>query len=98
MNWRVKATMLNLEATVQFRRDYKRMIKRGCKRELIENVINSLLAEKTLDIKYRDHELKGNYMGFRECHIQPDWLLIYKVDNRNLILTAVRTGTHSDLF
>lgn len=90
--------MLKLETTVQFRRDYKRMMKRGCKRELIEYVIDSLLKEETLDVKYRDHELKGNYIGFRECHIQPDWLLIYKIDNGNLILTAARTGTHSDLF
>ncbi len=90
--------MLKLETTVQFRRDYKRMMKRGCKRELIENVIDTLLAEKPLDFKYRDHELKGDYAGFRECHIQPDWLLIYKVDHGNLILTAARTGTHADLF
>ncbi len=74
------------------------MMKRGCKRELLENVIDVLLEEKTLDVKYRDHELKGDYAGFRECHIQPDWLLIYKVDHGNLILTAARTGSHADLF
>ncbi len=90
--------MLKLETTVQFRRDYKRMMKRGCKREILENVIDILLEEKTLDVKYRDHELKGDYAGFRECHIQPDWLLIYKVDHGNLILTAARTGSHADLF
>ncbi len=90
--------MLKLETTVQFRRDYKRMMKRGRKRELLENVIDVLLEEKTLDVKYRDHELKGDYAGFHECHIQPDWLLIYKVDHGNLILTAARTGTHADLF
>ena len=90
--------MLKLETTVQFRRDYKRMIKRGCKRELIEKVIDTLLEEKALDPKHRDHELKGNYVGFRECHIQPDWLLVYMVDKDRLILTASRTGTHSDLF
>ena len=90
--------MLNLETTVQFRRDYKRMIKRGCKRELIETVIATLLEEKPLAEKHHDHELKGNYAGFRECHIQPDWLLIYKIEKKRLILTAARTGTHSDLF
>jgi len=90
--------MLKLETTVQFRRDYKRMMKRGCKRELIEQVIDTLLQEKPLEAKYRDHELKGNYAGFRECHIQPDWLLVYKVDKGNLILTASRTGTQVDLF
>ncbi|MBQ8334018.1 MAG: type II toxin-antitoxin system YafQ family toxin [Clostridia bacterium] len=90
--------MLTLETTVQFRRDYKRMMKRGCKRERIEAVIDTLLAEIPLAEKYRDHELIGNYAGFRECHIQPDWLLIYKIDKGCLILTAARTGTHSDLF
>lgn len=90
--------MLKLETTVQFRKDYKRMIKRGCKRELIERVIETLLEEKPLDIKHRDHELRGDYVGFRECHIQPDWLLVYKVDTGRLILTASRTGTHADLF
>ena len=90
--------MLTLETTVQFRRDYKRMMKRGCSREKIEAVISTLLAQSPLDAKYRDHELKGNYAGFRECHIQPDWLLIYRIDSGRLILTAARTGTHADLF
>ena len=90
--------MLKLETTVQFRRDYKRMMKRGSKRELIEKVIETLLEEKQLDAKYRDHELVGDYIGFRECHIQPDWLLIYRIDKGRLILTASRTGTHADLF
>ena len=90
--------MLKLETTVQFRRDYKRMMKRGCKRELIEYVIDSLLKEETLDVKYRDHELKGNYIGFRECHIMPDWLLIYRIDGDDLMLFLARNGTHSDLF
>lgn len=90
--------MLTLETTVQFRRDYKRMMKRGCKRVLIEAVIDTLLAEIPLAEKHRDHELKGDYAGFRECHIQPDWLLVYKIDKGRLILTAARTGTHSDLF
>lgn len=90
--------MLILETTVQFRRDYKRMMKRGYKRELIEKTIDTLIEGKLLEGKYRDHELKGDYVGFRECHIQPDWLLVYKVDKRSLILTASRTGTHTDLF
>ena len=90
--------MLRLETTAQFRRDYKRMMKRGCRRELLESVIDTLLAEQALEAKYRDHELKGDYVGFRECHIQPDWLLVYKIDKGLLILTAARTGSHADLF
>ena len=57
-----------------------------------------LVEEKDLDAKYCDHALTGNYIGFRECHIQPDWLLIYLINHQELILTASRTGSHSDLF
>ena len=64
---------------------------------LLETVVDTLLAEKPLDAKHRDHALTGNYDGFRECHIQPDWLLIYRADRDALILTATRTGTHSEL-
>ena len=60
--------------------------------------IDALLAGETLPEKMRDHELAGSYYGHRECHIEPDWLLIYRIDHGELILTAVRTGTHSDLF
>ncbi|MBQ4607158.1 MAG: type II toxin-antitoxin system YafQ family toxin [Clostridia bacterium] len=90
--------MLKLETTGQFRRDYKKMMKRGYDRTLLEKVVDILLAEKTLPAKYRDHALTGNYTGFRECHIQPDWLLIYQIQKGELVLTAFRTGTHSDLF
>ena len=62
-----------------------------------KRVIDTLLEEKPLDKQFRDHPLTGNYAGFRECHIQPDWLFIYAVQNDTLILTASRTGTHSDL-
>ena len=65
---------------------------------LLQSVIDDLLSEKILDKKYHDHPLSGNYEGFRECHIQPDWLLIYTVDHGLLILVAARTGSHSDLF
>jgi mRNA interferase YafQ len=57
-----------------------------------------LCKQEQLDPKYHDHPLRGNYKGCRECHIDPDWLLIYRIDNDALILTAVRTGSHSDLF
>ena len=65
---------------------------------LLETVIDTLLSEKTLDERYCDHALTGNYSGFRECHVLPDWLFIYKTDNKKLVLVAARTGTHSDLF
>ena len=90
--------MLTLQTTSKFRKDYKLAKKRGLKLELLEIVIDILLQEKVLDKKYRDHALTGNYIGFRECHIQPDWLLIYAVDKNKLVLIASRTGTHSDLF
>ena len=90
--------MLDLIMTGQFKRDLKRIQKRGLELELLKNVIRLLLEEQTLDEKYRDHALTGSYRGFRECHIQPDWLLIYAIDHNELILTASRTGSHSDLF
>ena len=90
--------MLTLRTTTKFRKDYKRMKKQGKNMTLLQTVIDDLLAEKVLDEKYLDHPLAGKYVGFRECHIQPDWLLIYTVDGGQLILVAARTGTHSDLF
>lgn len=90
--------MLELVTTGQFRKDYKRMKKRGCDMEMLEKIIDTLLAEQPLPERCRDHGLTGNYTGFRECHILPDWLLVYAIDKGKLILTASRTGTHADLF
>ena len=90
--------MLTLHTTSQFRKDYKLAKKRGYNLSLLEEVLTTLLEGQILDAKYHDHALTGNYLGFRECHILPDWLLIYAIDNGTLILTASRTGTHSDLF
>ena len=90
--------MLTLHTTGQFRKDEKLARKRGLDISLLKTVIQTLLEEKPLDPKYKDHSLVGNYAGFRECHILPDWLLIYAIDKGRLILTATRTGTHSDLF
>lgn len=90
--------MLELAVTNQFKKDLKRIRKQGKDLNLLENVLQLLLEEQVLDIKYRDHALTGNYIGFRECHIQPDWLLVYMINHEELILTASRTGTHSDLF
>ena len=74
------------------------MKKQGKDLSRLQAVIDTLLAGVPLDARHRDHALTGNYTGFRECHIQPDWLLIYTIDNNQLILTASRTGSHSDLF
>ena len=90
--------MLTLKTTTRFKRDYKLAKKRGYKMNLLEDVLQTLLEGKPLADKHLDHELTGNYIGFRECHILPDWLLIYAIDKKKLILTASRTGTHSDLF
>ncbi|MCI9431423.1 MAG: type II toxin-antitoxin system YafQ family toxin [Oscillospiraceae bacterium] len=89
--------MLTLAVTGQFRRDYKRMKKQGRDMSLLETVIDTLLAERPLPPRCRDHGLSGNYAGFRECHVLPDWLLIYAVDRGRLVLTASRTGTHAEL-
>lgn len=90
--------MLSLVTTGAFRKDYKRIKKCGYDMSLLENVIDVLLAEKSLEDRFRDHALTGNYLGFRECHVLPDWLLIYAIDRGCLVLTASRTGTHADLF
>ena len=84
--------------TTQFKKDYKRSIKRHMDISLLDDVIRKLSKGESLDESKKNHQLSGNWSGFRECHIQPDWLLIYKIENDSLILTLTRTGTHSDLF
>ena len=88
---------LDIVWTTQFKKDYKLAIKRHLNIELLDEIIRSLSRGETLPEKNRDHALTGNYAGYRECHIQSDWLLIYRVDNDVLTLTLTRTGTHSDL-
>jgi mRNA interferase YafQ len=92
--------MLKPEFTGQFKKDYKLAIKRGCKPEALQEVITLLVNEQPLPDKYRDHALVSsrNYKDMRECHIEPDWLLVYKIVRDNLILKLIRTGSHSDLF
>lgn len=90
--------MLKIQYHSKFKKDYKKIIKRGYSQEDFKTVLNILVSGDPLPEKYRDHTLSGNYIGFRECHINPNWLLIYKVDNDILTLTLIRTGTHSDLF
>ena len=82
----------------QFKKDVKLAQKRGYNINLLTDVIKTLANGETLDAKYRDHQLSGNYGSFRECHIQPYWLLIYEIEDDKLILYLSRTGTHSDLF
>ncbi len=84
----------------QFKRDYKLALKRGLDPKKLEEVITLLCAETPLPERYWDHALVNsrNYKDMRECHIQPDWLLIYKVVRETLILELIRTGSHSDLF
>jgi mRNA interferase YafQ len=90
--------MLELETTAKYRRDVRLMHRRGIDLHRLEAVIEKLLRSEPLEASHRDHRLKGNYAGFRECHIAPDWLLIYAIDDAKLVLTASRTGSHSDLF
>jgi len=89
--------MRKVKFTSAFKKSYKRMKKRGKNLTLLDDVIDDLRQGKTLPAKFRDHELKGNFNGFRECHVQPDWLLIYLIEDDILTLTLVDTGSHSDL-
>ena len=88
--------MLNVRTTNKFEKDSAKIIKRGKNIAKLKKIILELVSGKTLDKKYRDHKLIGNFDGSRECHIEPDWLLIYEVSKNELILK--RTGTHADLF
>ncbi|MGK7943801.1 MAG: type II toxin-antitoxin system YafQ family toxin [Microcystaceae cyanobacterium] len=84
--------------TKQFEKDLKKMVKRGKKMEKLKGVINKLANGEELELRYRDHQLIGNYIGRRECHIESDWLLIYKLLSSEHTIIFERTGTHSDLF
>ena len=92
--------MLAIKYQGQFKKDYKLAVKRGCNIPELVKVIQMLAGEQILPEKYRDHALTDSkdYKGMRECHIEPDWLLIYQIVRKELILNLVRTGTHSDLF
>lgn len=88
--------MLNVRYSTRFKKDFKTCVKRGYKMILLQQAIDTLRIPSPLPTKNRDHNLSGNYSGYRECHIEPDWLLIYKQDGNELKLD--RTGTHADLF
>ena len=94
---------MNVRYRNQFKRDYKLMMKRGADMEILDNVVKTLAVPLELAEIYRDHNLQGEYAGYKECHLAPDWLLIYGYeqlddDEHSQQLMLVRTGTHSDLF
>ena len=93
----MRKTKYTVKPTAQFRRDYKRAIRQGRNMELLEDVVALLAAGEPLPPHNHDHPLTGDWRGHRECHIQPDWLMLYRIKKDVLVLTLVRTGTHSDL-
>ncbi len=90
--------MLEIVLSNRFKKDLKLAARRGYDLDLLDQVVKTLAKQEPLPEKYRDHPLTGDYIGFRECHVQPNWLLIYRIDDGELILFLSRTGTHSDLF
>ena len=92
--------MLEIVFDNKFKKDYRRALKRGCKAEKMDRILDLLANEKPIPIKYKDHALLNdrNFKNVRELHIDPDWLLIYRIEKQVQILRCVRTGTHSDLF
>lgn len=88
----------HVKFTSAYKKSYKRARKRGWNLQFIDDVVEKLRLGKKLEERYADHELRGNWAGFRECHIQPDWLLIYLIEGDILTLTLTDTGTHADLF
>jgi len=87
-----------VKRTSQFKKDYKAALRRNWDVQLLENVIAMLASGQTLPLRYRDHPLKGNYKGYRECHVQPDWLLVYCLKKDTLVLILAQTGKHNELF
>lgn len=94
----MRKTKLFVVTTTAFKKDYKLAMKRGLKISLLEDVVATLAMGKSLPENNKDHALTGNWVGHRECHILPDWLLVYRIEDDVLVLTLARTGTHSDLF
>lgn len=88
--------MLNVRYSTRFKKDFKICVRRGNQMALLQQAIDTLRIPAPLPIKNRDHNLSGKYVGYRECHIEPDWLLIYKQSDTELLLA--RTGSHADLF
>lgn len=84
--------------TGKFKKDYRQAIKRHLDISLLDNIIRALSRGEILPEKNKDHALTGEWAGYRECHVQPDWLLVYCIEDDVLVLTLTRTGTHSDIF
>lgn len=94
----MRVTKYTVKLTTHFKKDYKLALKRGLKIDLLEDIVTALAMGESLPEKNKDHALTGNWVGYRECHILPDWLLVYRIENDVLVLTLARTGSHSDLF
>ena len=90
--------MYQVKFTSSFKKSYKRMKRRGYDLSLLDDVVDKLRQGQVLAPKYHDHGLSGNFIGFRECHIKPDWLLVYLLENEVLTLTLVDIGSHADIF
>ena len=90
--------MYDIVFTSKMKKDVKLMKKRNKNLNLLVDILDKLAQGEVLPAKNKDHQLSGSWQGFRECHIEPDWLLIYRIDNSELILFATSTGSHSDLF
>lgn len=90
--------MLKIVLSNRFKKDLKIASKRKYNLNLLDEIVQKLASGESLPDKNRDHSLTGDYAGFRECHIQPDWLLVYRIEKNELLLFLFRTGTHSDLF
>lgn len=90
--------MYRVKFTNAYKRAYKLMKKRGANMDLLDNIVDQLRHGEPLAPRYRDHALSGKFQGFRECHIKPDWLLVYLIENDVLTLTLVDTGSHADIF
>lgn len=89
--------MLELRFTTKFKKDYRRIKRQGKDLSKLERTLEALVCQEVLPDAMRDHSLGGTYHGHRECHIEPDWLFIYRVDEDGLVLVATRTGSHSEL-
>lgn len=90
--------MFEVRTTGRYLKDLKRMLKRGLPKDELDDVVRMLSMGDPLPFKYKDHALTGNWAGYRECHVRPDWLLVYKIDDNTITLLLTRTGTHEDIF
>ena len=94
----MRKTKYIVKPTSQFKKDYRLALRRHLDAKCLEDMVARLAMGEPLPERHRDHELTGNWAGHRECHILPDWLLLYRIEDNVLVLTLTRTGTHSDLF